>query len=196
MFMFSISFFNWRQFICSVYEKASFILPSNTYASRNAWSKSQPLRMRVTCALHKKTSSLVYPPWFPIIRQGFEWQCSPDDTMMQLNEEEDHDQWQPARQHPANRLRYPVGIASVNDERDGERHLAVSSHSFGIPVTGSPPPQPSFCNHRRREERPSTLSTHYSLPLTPWYTTSTCTPTYTMYSTQTRTHKVIPHVSR
>ncbi|KYN41029.1 hypothetical protein ALC56_04622, partial [Trachymyrmex septentrionalis] len=68
------------------------------------------------------------------------------DTTTQLHEEED-DQRQPARQHPANRLRYPVGIVSVNDERDGERHLAVFSHSLGIPVIGSLPlPQP-FCNH-------------------------------------------------
>ncbi|KYN11215.1 hypothetical protein ALC57_16645, partial [Trachymyrmex cornetzi] len=67
-------------------------------------------------------------------------------TMTQLHEEED-DHRQPARQHPANRLRYPVGIVSVNDERDGERHLAVSSHSLGIPVTGLLPPPPPFYNH-------------------------------------------------
>ncbi|EZA47793.1 hypothetical protein X777_15226 [Ooceraea biroi] len=65
------------------------------------------------------------------------------DTMMQLHDEKD-DQRQPARQHPANRLRYPSGIASVNDERGGERHLAnMPSHPLGISVTGSLPPPSS-----------------------------------------------------
>lgn len=90
--------------------------------------------------------------------------------MTQLHEEE-NDQRQPARQHLANRLRYPAGIASVNDERDGERHLAVSSHPLGIPVTGSLPPPPPFCNHRRRERTPvdpfRTLPACLPLPLTP-----------------------------
>ncbi|EFN73915.1 hypothetical protein EAG_10019 [Camponotus floridanus] len=66
-------------------------------------------------------------------------ELNPDDTVTQLYEEKD-DQRQPAQQHPANRLRYPIEITSVNDEYDGERHLAVSSHPLGIPVTGSSPP--------------------------------------------------------
>ena len=100
-----------------------------------------------------------YSPRFSIGRR-FKWWCSPDDTMTQLHEEED-DQRQPARQHPANRLRYPVGIVSVNDERDGERHLAIFSHFLGIPVTGLLPPPPPFCNHSWKEEHLSTFSARF-----------------------------------
>lgn len=71
--------------------------------------------------------------------------CSPnDDTMTQLHEKrkkkKKKDQRWPARQHPANRLRYPSRIASVNEKRGGERHLAnIAWHPLGIPVTGSLP---------------------------------------------------------
>ncbi|KYM97476.1 hypothetical protein ALC62_11768 [Cyphomyrmex costatus] len=78
------------------------------------------------------------------------------DTMTQLHKEEDD-----ARQHPANRLRYPAGVASVNNERDRGRHLAVSSHPLSTPVTGSLPPPSPFCNHSRREEHPSTFPTRF-----------------------------------
>jgi hypothetical protein len=63
--------------------------------------------------------------------------------MTQLQEEKD-DQRRSARQHRANRPRYPNGITSTNDECAGERHLAnMPTQPFGIPVTGSLPP-PSF----------------------------------------------------
>lgn len=113
-------------------------------------------------------------------RRRFKWWCSPDDTMTQLHEEQD-DQRQPTRQHPANHLRYPVGIASVNDERDGERHLAVSSHSLSIPVTGSLPlPPPPFYNHSRREEHPSTFFARF-LPARHYLWSYICIYIYTAF---------------
>jgi len=112
--------------------------------------------MHVTCLLEFGTQleciKSCYSPWFLTTGREFEWQCSPGDTMMQLHEEDD--QQQSARQHPVNRLRYPAEIASVNDQRNGERHLAVSLHPLDIPVTGSLPLPPPFCNHRRKGRAP------------------------------------------
>lgn len=129
---------------------------------------------------------------FPVIfhdRARIRVTSSPDDTMTQLHEEDD-DQRQFARQHPAKCLRYPAGIASVNDEHDGERHLAVSSHPLGIPITGTLPPPLPFCNHRWKEERPSTLSTHFPpVRRYPWpygNTAFTCIPIRNMFYANTQ----------
>lgn len=77
-----------------------------------------------------------------------------------------------------------IGITLVNcDERDGERHLAVSLHPLGIPVTGSLPPLPVW-NHRTKGRTPSTLF----VQCRPWPRVPCIyIPTLSLSLTQTRT---------